>query len=1306
MAGTVRGITVEIGGDTSKLGKALENSEKKSRALQKELKQVNTALKFNPNNVELLTQKQKVLTEQIQATKEKLDTLKAAESQVEAQFNAGKIGEEQFRAFQREIIETESKLKSYESALEETAQQASALENLTDAISEQEQEVEQLKNEWKNAVLTYGANSDEAQKLASQIDSLSTELNENKTKMSDLDRAADQLDNSLDEVDDSARKAGDGFTVMKGVMADLASQAIQKVVSGFKDLAKETFQVGMDFEKSMSNNAALFGATGEELEKLSETAQHYGATTQFSASQAADALGYMALAGWDVNKAVDELPGVLNLAAASGMDLAQASDMVTDYLSAFSNTAMDATQFSDKLAYAQKNSNTTAQQLGEAFKNCAANLNASGQDVETVTSLLSAMANQGLKGSEAGTALSAVMRDLTKSMKDGKVQIGNASVAVQDAQGNYRDLTDILSDVEAATTGMGDAERAAALGATFTSDSIKGLNLILNEGTGSIADFETGLRNCDGAAGDMAAVMNDNVAGALATLKSNVESKMITVFDNAKGSIKTAIEQLSTSLDQIDWEAVGTAVGNFSEKVVGVFQWILDHWAGISIGLGAVGAVLGTVFVVDKVDKFAKSIGTLKTGFDNLFKVLAAPGLGPAILSVAGLTGGLVLMNIARENAIKKVTGLTDEEQKLIDKINAEKDAYQNAEATRKSQNQAIEAETAFTQNLWSELQTLVDENGKVKDGYEDRAAVITGQLSEAVGIDIEMVNGQITKYGELKASIDDIITAKRTEALLEVNKEAYVDAINNQAGAYANYTAAVADAAETEAELATAEANLDTIRDTINNSHLPKTSAMYTGLNQALLDQQEIVDGLKETYATQTQAVEDASETYLGYCNTIESYEGVLSAAASGDADAVSAALDRMSYGFKTAKNSTRDMLENQLDDFKQQYADMQAAVDQGMPGVTQAQVDAIGELVNAAQVELDKFDGVYVEEGTEAGEAFGEGLAGAGKEGAATAGKVIADAAMLGLESADTESVGAAEGSEFAEGIESTSGDAEAAGENLSKTAASGMENGDTKKVGTGKGTQYSEGITSTNNKAYSAGKGLTSNAQSGSSALSLTGSGGARGAEFVSGINNKKSDAYSAGSSLASNAKSGAESVSFWQSGVNLALGFINGIGSKLQSAWDKAYELAKKAINGLKAGQNEGSPSKLTFKSGEFFGEGFINGISSKAKQVIETARAMAEGAVDALADSDLSGALASTMSPFDDARLTTQFESHFGDVATHPDLSGLFERLTAIETAVKTSQRAIVLDSGALVGSTVNQTDAALSGVYRMRARGI
>lgn len=325
-------------------------------------------------------------------------------------------------------------------------------------------------------------------------------------------------------------------------------------------------KVGSDFESAMSNVAAISGATGDDLQMLKDMAREMGATTQFSATEAANALSYMALAGWDANQSAAALPGVLNLAAASGMELASASDMVTDYMSAFGMSCEQSGYFADMLAYAQSNANTTAELLGESYKNCAANMAAAGQDVETTTSLLAMMANQGLKGSEAGTALAAVMRDLTAKMSDGAIKIGDTSVAVQDANGNYRDLTDILQDVESATNGMGDAEKAAALSSTFTADSIKGLNLILNAGVSNAADFENQLRNSSGTAEQMADTMNDNLAGAMKSLQSRAEAFGNAIYESFSVQLKDAVNAAADALGSLtDAFETGGIEGAFNQ---------------------------------------------------------------------------------------------------------------------------------------------------------------------------------------------------------------------------------------------------------------------------------------------------------------------------------------------------------------------------------------------------------------------------------------------------------------------------------------------------------------------------------------------------------------------------------------------------------------------------------------------------------------------------------------------------------------------------------------------------------------------
>lgn len=519
----------------------------------------------------------------------------------------------QIESLSTEISENKNTLKSASDAADifdkslndvsdESKKAVSAVDDLSETIKTQEKDLGELKNKYASVVLTQGKNSDAAKDLAKQIDDLSSDLSDNKKALKSVNEAADKLDNSFDDLEDSTKDAGeaaensaDGFSVMKGALANLVAEGIKKAVDGVKQLATDALETGRNFESSMSEVQAISGSTGDDLQLLSDTAKKFGASTVFSASESADALKYMALAGWNAKQSTDALGGVLNLAAASGMDLANASDMVTDYLSAFGMQAKDSAYFADLLAYSQSNSNTSAEQLGEAYKNCAANLNAAGQDIETTTSLLAMMANQGLKGSEGGTALTAVMRDMTSKMKDGAIAIGDTNVQVMDASGNYRDLTDILKDVESATDGMGDAQKAAALSSTFTSDSIKGLNLILNAGVSNAADFESQLRKCGGSAEDMANVMNDNLEGDLKALNSAYEDLGITIYESATGSMREFVQEVTedlmpaikgvvTGVDGAD-EALGNAIGGLLSKIIDQITKSLPQVGAVGISL-------------------------------------------------------------------------------------------------------------------------------------------------------------------------------------------------------------------------------------------------------------------------------------------------------------------------------------------------------------------------------------------------------------------------------------------------------------------------------------------------------------------------------------------------------------------------------------------------------------------------------------------------------------------------------------------------------------------------------------------------
>ena len=489
-------------------------------------------------------------------------------------------------------------------------------DKLKRTISQQEATLKKLKERYVALSLSEDDTSDESRELAREIQKLSGELTENKRKLKDAENAADQLDRTLDGMDGSVGNASEGFTVMKGALANLVADGFRAAIQWAKRLGGKVIELGRNFSGTMSEVQAISGASAEELEKLEATAREYGATTVFSASEAGEALKYMALAGWDANQSTDALGGVLNLAAASGMELGAASDMVTDYLSAFGMEANKASYFADLLSYAQSHSNTTAEALGEAYQNCAANLNAAGQDVETVTSLLEGMANQGYKGSRAGTALSAIMRDITNAMDKGQIKIGNTSVAVQDASGNFRDLTDILADVEKATDGMGSAEKAAALGATFTADSTKGLNLILNEGTDKIAGYEEALRGATGTAEEMADVMNDNLEGDLAEMHSALEELGLKIYDKVEPALRSAVQFVT-------------------DKAIPAIEWLGHHLPELGIALGTLSAVLVAMKWGSITTKITQAMGA--------FKALGAAiaGVSAPVLIVIGVVAVL-----------------------------------------------------------------------------------------------------------------------------------------------------------------------------------------------------------------------------------------------------------------------------------------------------------------------------------------------------------------------------------------------------------------------------------------------------------------------------------------------------------------------------------------------------------------------------------------------------------------------------------------------------------------------------------------
>ena len=480
------------------------------------------------------------------------------------------------------------------------------------------------------------------------------------------------------------------------------------------------------------------------------------------------------------------------------------------------------------------------------------------------------------------------------------------------------------------------------------------------------------------------------------------------------------------------------------------------------------------------------------------------------------------------------------------------------------------------------------------------------------------------------------------------------------------------------------------------------------TAANEYLNGNMDILaanDEAKASYEKAKKAVQDAETTYIGYNTTIQNYEGLSSAIISGDADKIAQALVNMQNNFITAENGTRESLQRQVQDFQQQYESLKQAVDEGMPGVTQAQVDAMADLVTQAKGELDKLPPEARTIGAKTGTETAAGIEETRKD-AKKAAEKIASNVKGALDSPDTKKSGQKKGSDYAAGVDSTGGQSKTAGQAISNAVNTAAGSANLQATGQKKGIEFSTGVNSTSGNATTAGKKVAESSKSGAGSVNLTPTGQKEGGQFVSGVSSKSGAASTAGRGLANNAKTGAGSVSAESSGKNFAQGFINGISALGSWAFTAAKNLALRAWEGLKKGQKEGSPSKLTYQSGLFFDEGYINAIRSKTQEAVNAAREMAEKTAEALGITDVSEAMFGDVAALNGVNFGRQLENTFTAESTAPDFSAIIKRLDALETAIVNSNRAIVLDTGVLVGETINKIDSGLANTYALKARGI
>ena len=555
MAGRIKGITVEIGGDTTGLEKALRSVNTTIRNTQSQLKDVNRLLKLDPSNTELLSQKQRALKDAIGATTDKLETLKQAQTQAKQQLENGDLGQDKYDALQREIIETEQELRRLQ---EEAASTSVALSKI------------------------------------------------------------DQVGKKMEAFGDSVTHAGQAIMPASMAVAGLGAAAVKTAA---------------DFDAGMSKVAAISGATGEDLDALRDKAREMGAKTKFSASEAASAMKYMAMAGWKTEDMLGGIEGIMNLAAASGEDLATTSDIVTDALTAFGLTAQDSAHFADILAAASSNANTNVAMMGETFKYCAPIAGALGFSAEDVAEAIGLMANAGIKSTQAGTALRTIMNNLSGEVKITGKALGEVTIATTNTDGSMRDLSDILADCRGAFSQLSESERAQAAEALVGKNAMSGFLALMNAAPEDIEKLSTAIENCDGTAAQMAETMQDNLAGQLTILKSQLEELAISFGEMLMPAIRAIVSKIQAFVDKLN------GMSESQRKAVLTIGLIIA-------ALGPLLVILGTV--ISKVGTAMQGFVKLATGVKKLgVAVKAGTGIFGKLGAALGGISGPVLAVIA-----------------------------------------------------------------------------------------------------------------------------------------------------------------------------------------------------------------------------------------------------------------------------------------------------------------------------------------------------------------------------------------------------------------------------------------------------------------------------------------------------------------------------------------------------------------------------------------------------------------------------------------------------------------------------------
>ena len=623
-----------------------------------------------------------------------------------------------------------------------------------------------------------------------------------------------------------------GFSSGISKIGSAATKGLAAAGAALGGMAGYALKVGVDFEAAMSRVAGISGATGEELEKLKDKAKELGASTKFSATEAAEAMENLASAGFTTNEILDAVPGLMDLAAAAGEDLANSADIAASTLRGFGLEASEAGHVADVLAENANRTNAAVADTGEAMKYIAPVANAMGLSMEETAAAVGLLANAGIKGGQAGTTLRSALTRLVKPTEDMEEVMEELGITFFDNEGKMKSLTEIIAILQDSTKDLTDEQKNNALATLFGQEALSGMLALINEGSDALDDLTTAYENCDGAAANTAKTMNDNLKGSVDELNSALEGLGITAYEKFEDPMRNAVDGATDKINDLNksmssgklsksMDKVATGLGDISEAALDLatdaipvlvdgFAFVVDHGKEIITTVGSIGAAFAAVKVKNyitpwiqgfqnaqlqlKLFEAAQGTAAIKTAaLNGTFTVtetivgvltgkitlataataawnmacsaLGGP-IGIVIAGVGALAGGVIALSLALDNSSNSIIN----HKEAIDEA---KSSHEELEKTKEESITVGQSEANHYDSLKQKLDTLVDANGRVKSGYEGTAEYIVSTLNEALGTNMQIVDGVIQKYDEASSQMDTYIEKMKAQAVLEAQAEA-----------------------------------------------------------------------------------------------------------------------------------------------------------------------------------------------------------------------------------------------------------------------------------------------------------------------------------------------------------------------------------------------------------------------------------------------------------------------------------------------------------------------------------------------------